>query len=129
MDAGSTLYQKLAGTTAVTDLVGTNIYPNQIPEVSDPYPAVVYSQLSQNFLTTKDGPIADGYQFRLQGFSSDFDNLQNIAEACRAALDWQEAEFQSKGRFRIVHTNQTDFDFIEDTEFYHVAQDYVLRKA
>jgi hypothetical protein len=93
------------------------------------YPAVTYSQLAQNFQPSKDGPIPDGYQFRVQVYAEDSDVLQTIASACRAALDWQTAQFQTKGTYRMVHTNQTDFDFIPENEFYHIAQDYVLRKA
>jgi hypothetical protein len=59
------VYQLLVGDAATVALVGTNIFPGQIPQKNG-YPAIVYSQLSEDMIESKDGPIATGNGSRLR---------------------------------------------------------------
>lgn len=96
MRIGQYIYTKLAATTAVTDLVGTSIYPVFLPQKAE-YPAIVFMTDNTPHSLTKtqaaDKDVAK-VTFHFWASAAQGENgyaaIEDIDEAVRAALDYVE---------------------------------------
>lgn len=106
MNIGEYIYAKLTTTTAITDLVGTGIYPIYVPQNAT-YPAIVYMADNTPHTNTKPQPAdldkttvtfhiwADGAQGQ-----DAYTKLNQIDAALRTALDYDE---DTAGGITVVH--------------------------
>ena len=97
MKIGQYIYAKLSATTAVTDLVGTRIYPVFLPQNAE-YPAIVFLADNVPHTNTKDTPadldratVTFHYWASAAQGENGYAALDNIDEAVRDALDFVEA--------------------------------------
>lgn len=97
MKIGQYIYAKLAATTAVTDLVGTRIYPVYMPQDAA-YPCIVYMADNVPHHLVKDQPSdldRSTVRFHIWASAAQGENgyaaLDNIDAALRTALDYVEA--------------------------------------
>lgn len=124
------VYQLLVDDSDVVDLVGTNIFPGQIPQKNG-YPAVVYSQLSEDMIESKDGPISNGQRFTLEIYASiddaagGYPKAQSIANACKNLLQWYNGTVDGT-KYQIRFEDQNDAPFEEEPEAFKIIQDYSL---
>lgn len=125
------VYQLLVQDTATVALVGTNIFPGQVPQKNG-YPAIVYSQLGENRIETKDGPVKDGHRFSLEIYADANDNAggyvkaQDVANAAKNLLEWYNGTVDGT-TYRIRFVDQTDATFEDVSEVFKIVQDYTLR--
>ena len=125
------VYQLLVHDAAVVALVGTNIFPNSVPQKNG-YPAIVYSQLSEDRIESKDGPIMNGHRFTLEIYanlddvSGGYPKAQSIAKACKDLLIWYTGTVDST-MYQIRFKDQMDAPIEESPEAYKITQDYSLR--
>jgi hypothetical protein len=125
------VYQLLVGDAATIALVGTNIFPGQVPQKNG-YPAIVYSQLGENRIETKDGPVEDGYRFTLEIYADIDDAVggyvkaQSIATAAKNLLEYYNGTTDGT-RYRIRFVDQTDATYEDVSEVFKIVQDYTLR--
>lgn len=115
MKIGRYIYGKLSGTTAITNLVGTRIYPVFLP-MAAAYPAIVYMQTC----TPKDNgmkvekPDHDDHTVTLhiwadhaQGAEA-YDVLDDIEAELRTALDRVEATVNAVQVESCIYTGSRD---------------------
>lgn len=125
------VYQLLVGDTTVVSLVGSKIYPGLRPEQSG-FPCVVYSQLSENRIETKDIPVKNGHRFSLEIYAAENDasggypKAKQIAQACKNLLEWYTG-MVSGYTYRIRFVDENDAPFEESPEAFKIIQDYSLR--
>jgi hypothetical protein len=119
------VYYLLSRDSAVTALVGSKIFPVAEPQ-QDGYPAIIYSQLDDDEILTKDGPQVNGQRFSLEIYGETYSSVQNVAKAARALLRWYTGEI-SGTTYRISYQDQQDMRQEEETENFGVVQDYSLR--
>ena len=119
------VYQILIGDLAVTTLVGSKIYPVSEPQ-SEGYPVVIYSQLDDDKIVTKDGPIDNGKRFSLEIYSETYTEAQAVGKACKDLLGWYTGTVDAVS-YRIVYDDQQDLQKEENTETFGIVQDYRLR--
>ena len=125
------VYYLLQQDATVSGIVGTNIYPYTRPQKSG-FPAVVYSQLSEDMIESKDGPIKNGHRFTLEIYADENDptggypKAQSVAKACRDRLQWFTGTVGDY-RYRIRFENQNDAAYEEAPEAFKILQDYTLR--
>ena len=124
------VYQLLVGDAATVALVGTNIFPGQIPQKNG-YPAIVYSQLSEDMIESKDGPISNGQRFTLEIYAAiddvagGYPKAQSIANAAKNKLQWYNGTVNGT-KYQIRFEDQNDAEFEEDPEAFKIIQDYSL---
>lgn len=126
-EPGKAIYSLLSNDVTVTGLVSTRIYPNQLPNQAT-YPAIIYSQVSEEFDSSKDGPIPTGiftYQFDI--YASTYPAAQNIANAIKSTLDWYTGTVAGKNVSRIKKGDESDDVWEDDKELIHVVQNYSIR--
>lgn len=129
MNPGTAIYRLLRDDATVGAIIGDKIYPGIIPE-SIAYPAVRYSELSQVFDETKDGPIATGeHSFEVHIYSLEYSQAQRIATAIKSALDWYTGTVNSIVIERIRFTDQSDDPFQDEKELFQITQEYSIRVA
>lgn len=94
MRIGQYIYSKLSGTTAVTDLVSTRIYPVFLPQ-SASLPAIVFSMENRPLDKQKDRVAYHDFQTVTFTYWADaaqganaYAALDNIDSAVRTALDF-----------------------------------------
>jgi len=94
MKAGQYIYAKLTAATAVTDLVGTRIYPVFLPQNAE-YPAIVYLVDNEPHTVTKDTPAdLDIARVKFHFWASaaqgenGYQSVEDIDYAVREALDF-----------------------------------------
>lgn len=125
------VYQLLRDDTAIQALVGSRIFPTQRPQESG-FPAIVYSQLSEDRIETKDISIPNGHRFTLELYADQDDptggypKVQSIAKACKNLLEWYDGTVDSQ-KYRIRFRDQNDAPFEEAPEAFKIIQDYSLR--
>lgn len=125
-EPGKAIFELLSNDTTVTGLVGTKIYPNIIAQQTT-YPAVAYSQVSEEFDSSKDGPIPTGrftYQFDI--YADTYPTAQSIANAIKSTLDWYTGTAAGQTISRIKKGDESDDIWEEDKEYFHVVQNYSI---
>lgn len=97
------VYNLLSNATDVTDIVSTKIYPMRAGQRQD-LPFITYDILSQEPAKTKTGASRmDVYRAQISCFSYDYDELIDLAEKVRTALDQQSATVDSIVVMDIVY--------------------------
>lgn len=123
------LYTKLAGTSAVTDLVGTRITPWERRQDAS-LPAVTYFRVSGGPINTLGGPLAtNSCRIQVDSWASSYSGVKALAVVVRAALSgWTEAGDPEIGSCHL----EDEGDILEGPEpgqdafTYRVRQDYIL---
>ena len=130
---GTRLYTQLVGTTALTDLVGTRVYPSVLPQ-GVTLPAVTFQRVGT---TPTNGSTGGGdvswARFQLTGYAVTYLAARGVADAVRGALrGWQ----SSTGTPNIdMVTYQGEYDLPEppesgqDNYIHGVAQDWYVQFA
>lgn len=124
------VYKLLQQNSSVNNLLGTKIFPYTRPQKQG-FPAVVYSQLSEDMIESKDGPIKNGHRFTLEIYADENDptggypKAQAIAKACRNVLQWFTGTVDGYN-YRIRFENQNDAAYEEEPEAFKIIQDYKL---
>lgn len=127
MNPGTTIYNLLKDSVAVGAYVGDKIYASIIPE-GVAYPAVAYSELSQRFEETKDGPLNTGeHEFQVDVYSYEYRQCQNIASAIKTELDWYTGTVNTIEIGRIRFLDQSDDPFTDEKEVFKITQNYSIR--
>lgn len=121
------IFAKLSGVTAVTDLVGTKLYPQQAPADAE-YPLVTFAQVTDGSKETR--PLTGQVKlFRtLQQFdiySRDRANVDAIANAIRGAIDAVTNETWGGMAIKAaIFDFQLDGNFEPDPNLFRIIQQY-----
>ncbi|MEZ5945216.1 MAG: DUF3168 domain-containing protein [Planctomycetaceae bacterium] len=125
MSIESDCYSFLSGTTAITDLVGTRIYPEFLPQ-NPVYPALTYRLISaphDHTLTAAAGVVRVRFQF--DAFSERLSETSEIIEAIRLSLQRATGDF---GDSEIMASRQDNEQFF-GMEPMDASQQYLYRKT
>lgn len=126
------IYSKLTSTTAITNLVGTRIYPLQLPQ-NPTYPAIAYQCVSRTPIRDSDnalGLLRSRFQFDIYTLrdvpdqSGDI-NALNIAAALRSTLDtWRE----TIDSIRVVLSmyDSENMSYIGGLNLYQISIDFMI---
>lgn len=120
------VWQILKEEPTVYALTKQRVYPRQLPQKTT-YPAVVYSQLSENYIGTKDGPIPDGHRFQLEFYAERYSEIQTLARTVKNKLDYYSGTLPKVGKVIIHFNDQSDAPWEDDIELYKIVQDYNLQ--
>lgn len=86
---GKIIYDLLSNDTDVAAIVGTKIYPMRAGQLQN-LPFIVYDIISQEPSQSKTGGSKmDTYRTQVSAFSYDYDELMDLMEKIRTALDQQ----------------------------------------
>jgi hypothetical protein len=112
----------LLGNAGFTGLAGSSVYPLRVPQ-GKPLPAVTYQRISTSPTDCKESVSAlDNLRVQLTVFSEQYEELEGISHAVRAALDGYTGtvlQTNVTGKF----LNETDL-FDNNAEIYHRAIDF-----
>ena len=127
MNLGKLTYNLLSNDATITGLVGSRIFPVQIPQDTG-YTAIVYQHTSQLPTNIKDGPSPlDVIDMSLVIYSTSYSDAQDIAARCRVIFDHYQGTVQGVSVDKISFANQSDNDFIDDFGFFAIEQSYQVR--
>jgi len=88
------IYKQLSESTALTSIVGTRIYPVNIPNGTPAFPFVVFDTQTGQPDYTKDGLSSDSHSVTVYVLARDYmSELLPAAEAVRSALELVAAEY------------------------------------
>ena len=125
-EPGKAIFSLLTNDSTVTGLVGTRIYPNTLPNQST-YPAVIYSQVTEEFDPSKDGPVPTGvFQYQLDIYADTYPTAQNISNAVKSVLDWYTGSVGGQTISRIRKGDESDDIWEDEKELFHVVQNYSI---
>ena len=84
---GKLIYGILSTASNITDIVGTNIYPDITPQNVD-YPFVVYTATNSTPVDYKDGQSnLEEINLQIDVYTQNYDTTQNLANLIRNRLD------------------------------------------
>jgi NAD-dependent SIR2 family protein deacetylase len=84
---GKLIYGRLSTASNITDIVGTNIYPDITPQNVD-YPFVVYTATNSTPVDYKDGQSnLEEINLQIDVYTQNYDTTQNLANLIRNRLD------------------------------------------
>jgi hypothetical protein len=107
MNAGKAVYGILSANSGVTDIVGTNIFP-EIAEQETAVPFVVYQLQSVDPDDTHDGPSKlDEVRFEFLCYADSYNAAADLGVAVRAALD------RVSGTYNGVHVESIQFNDVD----------------
>ena len=119
------LVNYLEGVTAISDLVGTRIYPVRLPQ-KPTLPAIVYTQVAGPQIETLEGCVAHNPHFQIDCYSKNPLEAWTVADAVEGALNLfsgvMNAEEQVSASIKI---NREDI-FEENVDDYRVALDFSI---
>jgi len=126
------IFAKLSGITAVTNLIGLKIYPQQAP-ADAAYPLVTFSQVTDGSKETR-GVSGPASLFRtlqqVDIYSRDRANADAIANAIRQGIDGAINETWGGMAIRaVIFDYQLDADFEPDPNLYRIIQQYRISYA
>jgi len=84
---GKLIYGRLSTASNITDIVGTNIYPDITPQNVD-YPFIVYSIIDSSPVDFKDGQSnLEEIDLQIDVYTQNYDTTQNLSNLIRNRLD------------------------------------------
>ena len=87
MEIGKAIYNILSGTLAISNKVGTKIFPN-VATQSESFPFIIYDVQSDSPEDTKDGVAnLDITNMMVSAYSDTYSNATEIGSSIRDALD------------------------------------------
>tara|TARA_R100000541_G_scaffold13076_1_gene21885 strand:- start:11918 stop:12310 length:393 start_codon:yes stop_codon:yes gene_type:complete len=126
MIVGKAIYHILTNESGVTDLVGTNIFPEIAPpDINPPY--IVYSVVSNQPTEIKEnGNQLDTAQIEVYSYEKNYVKAVDLGVVVRTALD------RKRGIFNLVKINSIDYtneqmDVNEKRNIWVSIQDYSIR--
>lgn len=122
MEPENAIYSHLTGNSQLTDLVGNNIYPVTAPQNATGA-VVVIDQLDEDEQLTQDGPISNGWLFKMTTVAPTNQAARNIAREVKKALNWQTISDTYRATFLTEETAGWD----KETKEFLVVHEYRLR--
>ena len=127
MPVEAEIYTRLSGYSALTDLVGTRIFPNQLPQ-NTTLPAITYHRVSgQRFsaMSGDSGVVKARFQFDIWGDGvKSYKPCIDIREALRGALQ-RYSQTTGTRIFDIYFLNEFE-EYDKVTETQHLVIDYEI---
>jgi hypothetical protein len=97
--AEATLQRILIDTPVVSNLIGTRIYPNIVPQKA-PMPAVTYQQISGPRLHDMQGAVGMcKARYQINCWAASYAKAKELAEVVRLTLDG----YSSAGTIKVIH--------------------------
>lgn len=118
---GSRLFSLLSGTSAITSLVGTRIYPQVIPQGSA-MPAVAYSvvdEVPENSLTGWSSGLSNA-RVQVDAYAPTYVSAQALADAIAGAL----ATYQTSGLSVLLESKRDGYE--DETSLHRVSLDFSM---
>lgn len=126
MIVGKAIYNILSTTSAVTDIVGTKIYPEIAPQ-NESQPYIVYSVVSNNPTDTKEeNGNVDEATIEVYCFNTKYSTAIDLGVAVRAALERKNGTFGGVKIQSINYTNE-QMDVNPERSIWVAIQDYIIR--
>ena len=126
-EPGKAIYGILSATAAVTALVSTRIYPNNVPQdVALPFLAYTITAVEPTMTKDVKSPL-DVIRFSVDCYSTNYDMTMQIANAVRAALDGYKNTINSQNVQRITYDGQSDGKFEPTLGVYWQSMDFMMR--
>lgn len=124
---GKVIHNLLSNDATVAGLVGTNIFPGVMPgDKTDS--GIAYVIGSNANPQTKEGGsgVTKRAQINISCWGTTYDITQQIAAACKAALDDQSGTIETVNVRRMWFDNEQDATWNEKLNLFETAQDYSL---
>lgn len=126
MIVGKAIYNILSNVTAVTDIVGTKIYPEIAPQ-NESQPYIVYSVVSNSPTDTKEeNGNVDEATIEVYCFNTNYSTAIDLGVAVRAALERKNGTFGGVAIQSINYTNE-QMDVNPERSIWVAIQDYTIR--
>jgi len=126
MNVGKAVYGILSSTTAVTDIVSTNIFP-EIAEQETATPFIVYQLQGVAPEDTHDGPSKlDEVRMEIICFSDSYNGAADLADKVRGALDRVSGTYNGVN-VESVQFNNVDIEIEYDPRRYSQVTTYTFR--
>ena len=126
MIVGKAIYHLLTNATAITDIVGTRIYPEVAQQDGD-LPYIVYNITNNEPSDTKPEPSKlDTAEIEVHCYATSYSQAIDIAVAVRGALDRVKGTYNGVNVQSIQYINEV-IDFDEPQRAYEVTADYEVR--
>ena len=126
MNVGKAVYGILSGTSAVTDIVSTNIFP-EIAEQETATPFIVYQLQGVAPEDTHDGPSKlDEVRMEIICFSDSYNGAADLADKVRGALDRVSGTYNGVN-VESVQFNNVDIEIEYDPRRYSQVTTYTFR--
>jgi len=126
MKVGAAIYSLLVNDSAVSESVGTRIYP-ELAEEGASAPYVVYSVVSNTPSDTKDGTPIDEAQLEIFSVGSTYAAANDLADKVRAALDRKSQIVVGTVTVQSIHYTNEVVEVSEKRDLYISVQDYTTR--
>lgn len=128
MSIGKAIYGILSANVGVSALVGTRIYPDLAVQ-DTAFPFVVYQIEGTAPSDTKDGVSKlDMVDFSVMAYAKTYTSAQDIASACRTALDRYSGTVNAVNVDSIKFKDQQSGQMNADEKVFAVMQAYSLRQ-
>ena len=126
MNVGKAVYGILSSTSAVTDIVSTNIFP-EIAEQETATPFIVYQLQGVSPEDTHDGPSKlDEVRMEIICFSDSYNGAADLADKVRGALDRVSGTYNGVN-VESVQFNNVDIEIEYDPRRYSQVTTYTFR--
>ncbi|MEM6397485.1 MAG: DUF3168 domain-containing protein [Bacteroidota bacterium] len=124
------IYQLLTAPTVpvgLSALVGDRIYPVGVEEdVQAPY--ITYSQVNEDFTSTKDGLVSNGYVFEVAIYGNRPSECVRGAKNIRKALNLKTHEVPDLGTLRLKVFDQADEPYDDEADLFSTVVQFRARK-
>ena len=126
MIVGKAIYNILSNTTAITDIVGTKIYPEIAPQ-NETQPYIVYSIVSNSPVDTKEeGGEIDEAAVEVYCFNTKYTLAIDLGVEVRNALDRKTGTYNGVKIQTISYTSE-QMDVNSERSIWVAIQDYTIK--
>lgn len=127
MNIAPAVFEILKNDATITDIVGTRIYPDQVPQGA-PYPALVHYKTEVEQTVIKSAPTKN-YKIRWQIdiYSEKYGQSATLAAAIKDLLDEYSGTVKNINIQACYFQSQSDDTFIEQLEAYATQMSFLFR--
>jgi hypothetical protein len=126
MNLTQTIKSRLLAVTAISDVVGTNLFPVVVPE-GKVNPSIVYNNITNKANYIQSGNSDDTRIIQYSFLGANYDEAKTVMALIRTSLERASFATDEGQVIDIVYNGLEAEDFFDDVRQWHFAETYLIK--
>jgi hypothetical protein len=126
MNITQTIKERLLAVTAISDVVGTNIFPVVVPQ-GKTNPSIVYNRITNSPNYIQSGNAIDALLLQFSFLGPDIDVAKTVMGLIRTSLERATFTVDEGVVIDLIYNGLEAEDYFDDVIQWHIAETYLIK--
>jgi hypothetical protein len=126
MNITQTIKERLLAVTAISDVVGTNIFPVVVPQ-GKTNPSIVYNRITNSPNYIQSGNAIDALLLQFSFLGPDIDVAKTVMGLIRTSLERATFTADEGVVIDLIYNGLEAEDYFDDVTQWHIAETYLIK--